>query len=227
MLDSLLDRLARQCGVGDAYLNYRGDPMLISRASRKAILAAMGRPVEDAAEIERVLGEMESEKWLSMLPPVAVARPGSAGVTIAVGADALEHLLHWRIALESERHGCQVVGEELGTVPPEMSLAMAERSRPSSPTTCRRYRATGRPATSHCASASRCIRARMFARRSNTSVAGTVLRCWQRSVPRGSSPGQARPRLAHTATHFPARSTSTWREVPPHWLRCRPRISSE
>jgi len=101
MLDSLLDRLARQCGVGDAYLNYRGDPMLISRASRKAILAAMGRPVEDAAEIERVLGEMESETWLSMLPPVAVVRPGSAGVTIAVGTDALERLLHWRIALES------------------------------------------------------------------------------------------------------------------------------
>ena len=101
MLDSLLDRLARQCGIGDTYLNYRGEPTSISRGSRKAILAAMGRPVDDAAEIERVLHQMESEKWLVLLPPVAVVRPGGAGVTIAVGSDALERLLHWRVVLES------------------------------------------------------------------------------------------------------------------------------
>jgi 4-alpha-glucanotransferase len=101
MLDSLLDRLARQCGIGDAYLNYRGDPMGISRASRKAILAAMGQPVEDAAAIERVLRQVEYEKWLALLPPVAVVRPGGGGVTIAVGSDALERPLRWRVVLET------------------------------------------------------------------------------------------------------------------------------
>ena len=101
MLDSLLDRLARQCGIGDAYLNYRGEPMSISPASRKAILAAMGHPVEDAAQIERVLGEMESGKWLALLPPVVVVRPGGASVTIAVGSDQLERRLRWRVVLES------------------------------------------------------------------------------------------------------------------------------
>ena len=92
------------------------------------------------------------------------------------------------LALESATPSCLVVGEDLGTVPPEMSHAMTERavyslsgavirkargwpvpragtniragrSPPSRRTTCRHCAATGQPAISNCASDSRCIRA--------------------------------------------------------------------
>ena len=54
MLESLLDQLARQRGIGDAYHNYRGDLLQVSRESKSAILAAMGCPTTDAGAIELV-----------------------------------------------------------------------------------------------------------------------------------------------------------------------------
>ena len=48
MLDSLLDQLARQRGIGDAYHNYRGELLHISRETKTAILAAMGCVTSDA-----------------------------------------------------------------------------------------------------------------------------------------------------------------------------------
>ena len=59
MLDSLLDQLARQRGIGDAYHNYRGDLLQISRETKTAILAAMGCATSDAAAIERELHERD------------------------------------------------------------------------------------------------------------------------------------------------------------------------
>ncbi len=47
MLDSLLDQLARQRGIGDAYHNYRGELLHISRDTKTAILAAMGCSTSD------------------------------------------------------------------------------------------------------------------------------------------------------------------------------------
>ena len=74
MLDSLLDRLARQCGIGEAYHNYRGDLMWFSRETRTALLAAMGCPTDDAAAIERVLREREASRCPSFRVPTGVAR---------------------------------------------------------------------------------------------------------------------------------------------------------
>jgi hypothetical protein len=76
MIDSLLDQLARQRGIGDAYHNYRGDRVTISRETKSALLAAMGCPVNDATAIERALQEGEAARWRSLLPPVAVVFPG-------------------------------------------------------------------------------------------------------------------------------------------------------
>ena len=93
MLESLLDQLARQRGIGDAYHNYRGDLMWVSRETKKAILGAMGCPTEDTAAIEHALHERETERWRSPLGPVAVVHPDRAGVTVAVGADELDRAL--------------------------------------------------------------------------------------------------------------------------------------
>ena len=60
MLYSLLDQLSRQCGIGDAYHNWRGDLTWVSRETKTAILGAMGCPTGDAAVIERVLHEKEA-----------------------------------------------------------------------------------------------------------------------------------------------------------------------
>ena len=113
MLDSLLDRLARQCGIGEAYHNYRGDLMWFSRETRKALLAAMGCPTDDAAAIERVLREREAGRWRSLLAPVAVVHPGSSAVTIAVPVDQLERSLDWEVTLAGggERHGSARSGD--------------------------------------------------------------------------------------------------------------------
>jgi 4-alpha-glucanotransferase len=113
MLDSLIDQLARQRGIGDDYANYRGDPMVISRATKSALLAAMGCPVDDAVAMQQALHDYEARRWSSMLPPVAVVRPGHFSMTIAVPADALDRQVDWRIELEGggERVGAIRCGE--------------------------------------------------------------------------------------------------------------------
>jgi hypothetical protein len=100
MLESLLDQLARQRGIGDAYHNYRGDLMWVSRATKKAILDAMGCPTEDTAAIAHALHERESERWRSLLGPVVVVHPGRSSVTVALAADELDRAVDWRVILE-------------------------------------------------------------------------------------------------------------------------------
>ncbi|HEX9208858.1 MAG TPA: 4-alpha-glucanotransferase [Steroidobacteraceae bacterium] len=116
MPDSLIDQLASQRGIGDAYRNYRGDPMTISRATKKALLAAMGCPVDDEAAMRQALHEHEARRWSSVLPPVAVVRPGHFSLTVGVPVDALEREFSWRIEFEDggERAGhirCGELGE--------------------------------------------------------------------------------------------------------------------
>ncbi len=100
MLDSLLDQLARQCGIGDAYHNWRGELMWVSPATKKAILHAMGCPTEEPAAIERLLEDQRSARWRSLLPPVAVVHPARLDVTVSLLADGLDRALDWEVTLE-------------------------------------------------------------------------------------------------------------------------------
>lgn len=100
MLDSLLDQLSRQCGIGDAYHNWRGELMWVSRGTKTAILAAMGCPTGDATAIQELLHDRETARWRTLLPPVAVLHPGRFALTVAVAEDELERPLDWYLRLE-------------------------------------------------------------------------------------------------------------------------------
>jgi 4-alpha-glucanotransferase len=100
MLEPLLDKLARQYGIGDAYENFRGEQTPIGVTARKAILAAMGCPTENAGEIERVQQEHEAARWRSLLPEVAVVHPGGSSIEVVISAEDLDRTLNWHVALE-------------------------------------------------------------------------------------------------------------------------------
>src|SRR5512140_1206735 len=108
MLDSLLDQLARQRGIGDAYHNYRGEMLPIGRHTKTAILAAMGYATSDARALEHELHADAVRYMGQLLPPVVVLHPRRTSVTVAVPADQLEGLLHWQITLDA---GSEMSGE--------------------------------------------------------------------------------------------------------------------
>jgi 4-alpha-glucanotransferase len=108
MLDSLLDQLARQRGIGDAYHNYRGELLPIGRHTKTAILAAMGYATTDAHALEHELHADAVRYMGQLLPPVVVLHPRRTSVTVAVPADQLDGSLHWKITLDA---GNEVSGE--------------------------------------------------------------------------------------------------------------------
>ena len=95
MLDALIDLLARQRGIGDAYHDHRGERVTIARGSKKAILGAMGCPVDDAAALAARLADDERRRWREVVPPVVVLHPGRRAVELAVAQDALEQTVRW------------------------------------------------------------------------------------------------------------------------------------
>lgn len=95
MLESLLDSLARSRGIGESYYDYRGELKPFSARTKTAILAAMGCDVGDAAAVQRELDRLDAARWRDLLPPVAILRPGRAGVVVAAPASELGQSLRW------------------------------------------------------------------------------------------------------------------------------------
>jgi 4-alpha-glucanotransferase len=97
---TLIERLARLCGVGDAYHDYRGELRYFSLETKAAILRAMGAPVDDAAALAEQLGRLESERGRALLPPIAASNSGRIGVDLNISAREFGATLLWNVSTE-------------------------------------------------------------------------------------------------------------------------------
>lgn len=104
---SLIERLARLRGIGDAYHDYRGELKYFSLDTKLRILRAMGCPVDDAARLASELDRLESCRSSRSLPPLAAGSGPRIGVDINVGANQIGAALAWSVELEdgSRREG--------------------------------------------------------------------------------------------------------------------------
>jgi 4-alpha-glucanotransferase len=97
---SLIERLARLRGVGDAYHDYRGELRYFSVKTRADILRAMGCAVDDPAALVAEVSELETSRWRQLLPTVATARGPRAGVDLNITARDFGSSLVWTVNLE-------------------------------------------------------------------------------------------------------------------------------
>jgi len=105
-LTSLIERLARARGIGDAYHAYTGELKQFSLATKAAILGAMHCRLDDPRVLEAEILESEAAHPAGLLGDVTVLRNGTK---VLINTPAIEQnaLLRWRVELEGggERHG--------------------------------------------------------------------------------------------------------------------------
>jgi len=97
---TLVEKLARLRGVGDAYHDYRGDLRYFSLKTKIAILRAMGCGVDDPAALAADLREAEIARFKGVLPPIASARGPHAAIDLNISARDFGASLVWTVNLE-------------------------------------------------------------------------------------------------------------------------------
>jgi 4-alpha-glucanotransferase len=98
---TLIERLARLRGVGDAYNDYRGELRYFSLKTKTDILRAMGCAVDDPKALAAELSQTEVALWRQLLPPVAASHGARAGVDINIPAREFGASLSWTVNLET------------------------------------------------------------------------------------------------------------------------------
>ena len=68
---SLIDKLARLRGIGEAYHDYRGELRYFTLQTKIGILRAMGCSPEDPAALAAEIGRLEDERQRGLVPSVA------------------------------------------------------------------------------------------------------------------------------------------------------------
>src|SRR5580698_2926768 len=101
MLDAtLIERLARLRGIGDAYHDYRGELRYFTIETKASILRAMGSAVDDPAALAAELSRLEIDRWGTLLPAVAAANASWIGVDLNISARDFGATLVWTVTLE-------------------------------------------------------------------------------------------------------------------------------
>jgi 4-alpha-glucanotransferase len=103
-----LDRLADLAGIEPVVRDFFGNERVVSAEAKRAILRSMGFEAETDASIAVSLRELQARRWLELIAPAIVVRPGDTA--FACSAPEFDGEVLWRLTLES--------GEEFaGTVP--------------------------------------------------------------------------------------------------------------
>jgi 4-alpha-glucanotransferase len=99
---TLIERLARLRGIGDAYHDYRGELRYFSLETKQGLLRAMGCVVDDPAALASDLSRLEAAAWSRFLPPLAATNRGRIGIDINVRAREFGSALLWSVRFEDE-----------------------------------------------------------------------------------------------------------------------------
>jgi 4-alpha-glucanotransferase len=97
---TVIERLARLRGIGDAYHDYRGELRYFTIETKASILRAMGSAVDDPAALAAELSRLEIDRWRRFLPAVAAASGSWIGVDLNIPARDFGATLVWSVNLE-------------------------------------------------------------------------------------------------------------------------------
>ncbi|MFO1466248.1 MAG: 4-alpha-glucanotransferase [Steroidobacteraceae bacterium] len=103
MNPTLIERLARLRGIGDAYHDHRGELRHFSLETRRGLLRAMGCEVTDEAGMAAQVRDLEAARNRGLLPPVAVADASPLALEVNVTARDFGASLLWELRLEDGR----------------------------------------------------------------------------------------------------------------------------
>src|SRR5450631_2059093 len=104
---TIIDRLARLRGIGDAYHDYRGELRYFSLETKCGILRAMGCAPDDPTALAAEISQLEGERQRRLLPPIAAAHGQRAVLDLNIAARDFGASLTWTLALE---HGQRRTG---------------------------------------------------------------------------------------------------------------------
>jgi 4-alpha-glucanotransferase len=96
-----LTELTKLYGIGASYHDFRGELREVSRASRLAILAAMGVDSSSDEAIDKAVHAFETSSWMRLLPPALVVPANAAPLLpVAVPVELRAKQMTWTITLE-------------------------------------------------------------------------------------------------------------------------------
>ncbi|MBL27602.1 MAG: 4-alpha-glucanotransferase [Rhodospirillaceae bacterium] len=97
-----LDRLAARYGIIAEYTDLMGRQRVASEETKRGLLAAMGVPCADEAEIEASLTEVTERHWRRRVPPVVVCDAGAViTVPVAIPHRLSDEIVEWRVDEET------------------------------------------------------------------------------------------------------------------------------